>query len=129
MKPSEQKRDMYRCELKFISLFLVLDLFTEYNNTYRKCWLLSACAYNFWGNNSENQPYLLSSCGYNGLEIIVGQASFMVITYAKLFEIGKILQCEQERGNLKFSYTVSIKKDGMFHVKNHVWHGISSYMV
>ena len=48
-------------------------------------------------------------------------------------KIGKLLQCKHERGNLEDLYTVNVKKDdtivGTFHMKNHVWCGISLYII
>ena len=52
----------------------------------------------------------LSTCAYNGLEIIVGQASLTVMAYTKMPEIGNVLQCKQDRGNLEDVYTVTVMK-------------------
>ena len=47
--------------------------------------------------------------------------------------IGKILKRKQERANPKDSYVVSVMKNvtllSTFHVKNHVWYGISLNMM
>ena len=59
-----------------------------------------------------------STCTYNGLGIIGVQAPFVITTYTKLSE-----------SNPEDSYAFSIKKDGIFHVKNHVWCGCSLNMM